>query len=815
MEQFADIILPLPVPKPFTYGLPSDLIKEATIGKRVIVPFGKTKFYTGIIHGLHSQPPLSYEVKPIECILDTQASVSNNQLQLWEWMANYYLCSLGLIMKAALPSVFLLESETILEKNETATIDWDALGEEEHLLLEALEKGPLTFNDTRNIIGKKTIGKHVGNLLASHYVFQQQLLKETYRPKKEKQLRLHPIYMEKSALATVFEKLKKAPKQEAYLLGYLSDCPKGEWTPTIPSRIKWNVSGSIVNQLEKKGIFEFREIQVDRLVSDSDKATSSDVLSQAQQFAFDEINSEFEVHEVVLLEGITGSGKTALYSKKIKACLEVGQQVLYLVPEISLTTQIVSRLKSKFPSQLAVYHSKFNPQERAEIWQHVLNEDTKAQLIIGARSAIFLPFQKLGLVVVDEEHENSYKQFDPAPRYHARDVAIIMAQFNKAKVLLGSATPSLETRHQISKGKYGHVLLQERYGEAQLPAIELIDLKEAYRKKQMKEMISQTLMEAMEAALEAKHQIILFHNRRGYASILECISCGHIPHCTQCDVSLTYHEYNQRLQCHYCGYHIPKPNECHACGAPHLKDKGTGTQQIVSVLEKLFPDITIGRMDWDSTRGKFDFDKLLAAFSKGTIQILVGTQMVVKGLDFENVQLVGVINADQLINYPDFRAQERSVQMLSQVAGRAGRSHKRGQVLIQTYNPDQEILKHVQNQSLATFCTTEMKERQRLDYPPFGRLIRITFKHRNRELVENAAQWFANVIRQSYEKTVLGPVPPPVSRIQNQYLQQLLLKMPTANDRKNLKKLILKTQKSFEAIPAYRATRINIDVDPY
>ncbi|MGB1979370.1 MAG: replication restart helicase PriA [Flavobacteriaceae bacterium] len=815
MELYADVILPLPLPKSFTYSIPREFTSEVQVGKRVVVPFGKSKFYTGIVLEVHPQAPATYEVKSMEMVLDKKASVTPQQLELWKWMSSYYLCPLGPIMKAALPSLYLLESETILERNESAIIDWASLSDEEHLLLEALEKTPLTFNDVIAITGKKTVAKSIGGLLAAQYIFQQQLLKDAYKPKKEKQLRLLPTLLKEGALERVFEKVKNAPKQEALLLGYLSESQKGAWVPELPLRKRWEAAASIVHQLVKKEILETREIQVDRLVKMSVDGATEICLTPAQQKAMDVLSMKFEEKPVVLLEGITGSGKTAIYSQQIAACMETGQQVLYLLPEISLTTQIVTRLKAQFPDRLAVYHSKFNPQERAEVWQHVLKGDRKAQLIIGARSALFLPFQKLGLIVVDEEHENSYKQFDPAPRYQARDVAIVMAQSFKARVLLGSATPSLETRFQVEQGKYGYVSLTERYGEAQLPDIELVDLKEAYRKKQMKEMFSQSLIEAMQATLANQQQIILFHNRRGYSPILECLSCGHIPQCTQCDVSLTYHQYNHRLQCHYCGYHIPKPQECHVCSTPHLADKGTGTQQIESVLEELFPKVSIGRMDWDSTRGKHDFDKILNAFSSGSIQILVGTQMVVKGLDFQKVQLVGVINADQLINYPDFRAHERSVQMLSQVAGRAGRSAVKGRVLIQTYNPEQTVLKHIQNQTLAAFCTREMKERKSLQYPPYGRLVRITFKHRNHELVEKAAEWFANVIRQSYTAPVLGPVAPLVSRIQNQYLQQLLIKIPTPRDRKNIKELLLKTQKSFETIGVYRATRVNIDVDPY
>ena len=817
MAFFIDVILPLPLPKPFTYAVPQTMAGSLRQGLRVVVPFGKNKFYTGLVYRIHEQGPLGYEVKFVDSILEDTPIVTAYQLKLWEWIAAYYLCPMGLIMKAALPGVLLLESESILEKNDAATIDWKALNEDEHLLLEALEKGPLCFADVMAITGKKAVMKSIGGLLSQQTVRLQQLLKDAYKPKTQKQLRLHPLLLQEGALEPVFQTLQRAPKQQELLMGYLATHRKGEWTAAIALQKKCGSSAAVIRQLVQKSIFEIRNITIDRLqTAVVTQAGAALVLTPVQQMAYTALQDQWKSHKVVLLEGITGSGKTALYMAQIAATLAAGKQVLYLLPEISLTTQIVARLKAQFPESIAVFHSKFNPQERAEIWRHVLHQDRKAQLLVGARSAVLLPFQELGLIIVDEEHETAYKQFDPAPRYHARDTAVILAQHYKAQVLLGSATPSLESLHQVQQGKYGYVPLKERYGGAQLPAIELVDAKAAYRKKQMQlGLFTDSLVAAMRSALEKDQQIILFHNRRGYAPLLECRSCGHIPQCTQCDVSLTYHQYNPRLQCHYCGYHVPKPSECSACGTPHMTDKGTGTQQIETALQELFPDVNIGRMDWDSTRGKHDFDSLLTAFADGNIQILVGTQMVVKGLDFKNVQLVGVIQADQLLNQPDFRAYERSVQMLSQVAGRAGRSQTPGRVLIQTFNPNQAVLQHVQRHTLNDFYKSELQERQRLVYPPYSRLIRLTFKHRNRELVEKAAQWFANVIRQSYTQPILGPAPPLVARIQNQYLQQLLFKMKTPQDRKQLKWLLVKTQKSFESIAQYRAVRVNMDVDPY
>jgi primosomal protein N' (replication factor Y) len=489
--------------------------------------------------------------------------------------------------------------------------------------------------------------------------------------------------------------------------------------------------------------------------------------------------------------------------------------VLYLLPEISLTSQIVSRLAARFGKQVLVYHSRYSIHERTEIWKQVLDGGSQGQIIVGARSAILLPFQNLGLVIVDEEHENSYKQFDPAPRYHARDSAIYLAKNVNARVVLGSATPSIETAENVRNGKYGWVKLTERYGGVSLPNIELVNLKEAYRKKKMSGMFSESLLDAIRTTLGEGKQVILFQNRRGYAPILECVSCGHAPQCTQCDVSLTYHQTQNQLRCHYCGYNIPMPTQCHACGMPTLTTKGVGTQQIQEQVQQLFPEVTVGRMDWDSTRGKWDFDKIIEAFDNGQIQILVGTQMVVKGLDFKNVLLVGVINADHVLNLPDFRAHERSYQMLCQVAGRAGRSDRKGIVLIQTFQPEHPTLKQVIDHDYSSLFQIQKREREQYRYPPYFRMIRITFKSRQYETVNMASDWFTNVIKQSYKGSVLGPVFPTIARVRNLYHKQLLVKIDHKLNTNEVKSLLARTYKSFQAIASFRSTRVNFDVDPY
>ena len=516
-----------------------------------------------------------------------------------------------------------------------------------------------------------------------------------------------------------------------------------------------------------------------------------------------------------MFQGVTGSGKTEVYIELISQAVGIGKQVLYLLPEISLTPQIVKRLQMFFGNEVTVYHSKFSVNERTEIWNNVIEKSPKAKIIIGTRSALFLPFQNLGLLIVDEEHELSYKQFDPSPRYHARDSAVILARIHKAKVLLGSATPSLESSFNQRSGKYGWVQLQERYGNVELPEIITIDLKLAHKKKQMKGGFSKIMIEEMGQTLSMDKQIILFQNQRGYSPIIECLDCGHMPQCHQCDVTLTYHQYSDQLKCHYCGYHISVPQKCHACGMTNLSSKGIGTQQIQEQVTTLFPEVKVSRMDWDTTRGKWAFDKLINSFAKQEVKILVGTQMIIKGLDFQNVHLVGVLNADHLMNFPDFRAHERTFQMLSQVAGRAGRKELRGKVLIQTYQPHHPIIQHVINGNYDQMFNKELKERKKYYYPPYNRLIRIVVNHSDIEILKKASHWIVNVLLQSEYGKILGPVFPPVARIRNRYRMHILVKISANKSRDQVKQMIKKTLDHFDSIPIFRSCKVNVDVDPY
>ena len=587
-----------------------------------------------------------------------------------------------------------------------------------------------------------------------------------------------------------------------------------EWVKWTTLKKRLGAESTVVKTLLEKEILEERFVQEDRPILREAKSIERPTLSMAQEKALSLVKQSWEEKEVVLLEGVTSSGKTEVYFSLIEEQLALEKQVLFLLPEISLTAQMVQRLQERFGEQVTVFHSKYSIHERVEVWKNILHHTDKARIILGARSALFMPFKNLGLIIVDEEHETSFKQFDPAPRYQARDAAIVLAHQQTCKLLLGSATPSIESRFNVERKKYGHVQLLERFGEAQLPLIETVDLKDAHKRKSMQGLFSPTLFEAIEQSLAAGKQIILFQNRRGYAPLLECHSCGHIPQCTNCDVSLTYHQYNQQLRCHYCGYHIAKPVQCVVCSSPNLDIKGTGTQQIEEQVQQYFPAAAVERMDWDSTRGKRAFEGIIERFTSGEVKILVGTQMVTKGLDFKNVGLVGVINTDPLLFFPDFRAHERAFQLLTQVAGRAGRSSTRGRVLLQTFSPEHPVLQQVIQNNYEALYAQQISERKTFDYPPFYRLIRISLKARDFQKVEQAAQWLANVLNQYLPSPVLGPVDPVVARVRNQYIKQLMIKYPDNAQRKQIKDNLSRALKSLEAVGQFRAVKVNIDIDP-
>ncbi|MDG2150806.1 MAG: primosomal protein N' [Polaribacter sp.] len=814
MLQFIDVILPIPIQKTFTYSVTEDEANFLQKGMRVAVSFGKSKIYSALVLNIHQTKPTLYEAKEIHQILDETPLVNEQQLQHWQWLSDYYMCSLGDVYRASLPSAFLLESETIINKNQSF-IDTTILTDDEFLIFEALEhQSHLTIHQVADILGKKKVMPIVNELLKKSAITIKEEIYEQYKPKLVKYVRLDPDYNSDDSLEKLLEQLSRAKKQREAVLSFFQLSTGNKPIKVKSLEDKANVSSSIIKSLVDKNIFEFYHIQTDRIQFKGD-TNSLKVLNKFQEKALTEIRESFTKKEVTLLHGITSSGKTEVYTKLIQEVLDKGKQVLFLLPEIALTTQIITRLQFYFGDQISVFHSKYTMNERVEVWNNVLENKTKAKIILGARSSIFLPFSNLGLIVVDEEHETSYKQFEPSPRYNARDAAIVLAKIHHAKVLLGSATPSLESYFNAQQNKYGFVELNRRFGNVLLPKIELIDVKEKHRKKEMKGHFSDRLLKCIQEALNEKEQVILFQNRRGFSPVVECKTCGVSPQCPNCDVSLTYHKFKHELRCHYCNYQRPMPNNCGACGSNALDNKGFGTEQIELELKELFPDYKIGRMDLDTTRGKHGYQKIIGAFEAREIDVLVGTQMLSKGLDFDNVSLVGILNADTMLNFPDFRAHERAYQMMVQVSGRAGRSKKQGNVAIQTYNPYHQILQQVSTTNFGEMYKEQLQERWQYKYPPYYRLIKITLKHKDYNRVDTGVNWLTKALQNSFGEYVLGPTAPAVSRIRNQYIKNIVIKIPPKQSLISTKKQLQKIKNTFEAVSDFRPIRFIIDIDAY
>ena len=814
---FIDVILPIPLKRQFTYSVSSDEASLLRQGMRVAVPFGKTKIYTGIVYAVYKDNPPPYETKPIDQILDNYPIVNSFQIKHWEWMASYYMCTLGEVIRAAVPSAFLLESETIIILSEKKSVLEEGLSDDEFLVYEALQQqSMLHINDIRAVLDRKNVVKVLHNLLQKGVVMVQEELYEQYKPKLKRYLRLAVSYTSEENLKDLLDKLKRAPKQREVLMTlFVLSSQEKKPVSSAALQKKSNVTSSVLKTLIDKGILEEYFIQKDRVAFEGEAGAALKDLNEGQETALLEIKKAFETHEVTLLHGVTSSGKTEIYVRLIEEVIARGEQVLYMLPEIAITTQLISRLQHYFGESVSVYHSKYSLHERVEVWNNVMESKPKAQLVIGVRSSLFLPFSKLGLIIVDEEHETSFKQYTPSPRYQARDSAIVLGSVHGAKLLLGSATPSLESYYNAELDKFGLVKLHKRFGNVQMPDIELVDIKEKYRKKQMKGHFSDRLIEAMTEALENNEQIILFQNRRGFSPVVECTTCGIAPQCSNCDVSLTYHQYKNELRCHYCGYHVAMLVSCMACGSESLDTKGFGTEQIAHELATLFPDHVTARMDQDTTRGKRAYEKLIERLENQEIDILVGTQMIAKGLDFRNISLVGVLNADNLLNFPDFRAHERSYQLLQQVSGRAGRTKKRGKVLIQTFNPYHQILQQVSTNDYDGMYTQQKEERYQYKYPPFYRTIKITFKHRNFQSMTNASIWFGRALELKLKENVLGPEPPPVSRVRNQYITNILVKIPKSQSISKTKDYINNVKRSFNAIKEFASVKLIIDVDNY
>lgn len=790
---FAEIIIPLALPKNYTWQIPYHLKDKAKTGCRVEVILGKNKKYAGIIKRLHGNKPVAFEPKDILNVLDTEPIVFEQQMKLWEWIAQYYMCSEGEVMAAALPSYFKLSSETILICNEEYGDDFSALDNDEYIIAEALHiKKELKLAEVQQLLDSSHVYPVIKRLIEKNVCFVWEALKETYRAKKETYIVLNPEYASEDALAELMNNWGRAPKQLELLLSYLHLAKtEGEVTKSALLK-KSGAPDAQLKGLSEKNILWLEKRAIDRLRYLPLHISVDFSLTTAQQEAYEKLNTLFVEKQVCLLHGITSSGKTQIYIKLIEQYVRHGKQVLYLLPEIALTSQIIRRLQKHFGGYIGIYHSKFSQNERIEIWNKIKSGELK--IILGARSSLFLPFTTLGLIVVDEEHDTSFKQHDPAPRYNARDSAIYYAGLFEAKVLLGSATPSVESYFNALQGKYGIVALNERYGGVDLPAIEIIDTKQIVRKDKSKIILSPQLKEAIEKSLERDKQVILFQNRRGYSPYQICAVCGWIPQCKHCDVSLTYHKLSNKLVCHYCGTIYPNVTTCAACGSYAFVQRNFGTEKIEEYLEETFPKAKIARMDIDSVRGKHAHDSLIQLFEQKRIDILVGTQMVVKGLDFEHVSLVGILDADSLLSFADFRVNERAFQLMEQVSGRAGRKEERGRVLIQVVNTKHPVLHFVQQHDYAAFFGFEMEGRERFFYPPYSRIILITFRHKLKERTSEAAQYFALGLQKELGKYIVGPAEPPVNRVRNQYLMELLLKIPKDAVFINRCKAFIKTQ---------------------
>ncbi len=807
--------MPLPLQKLFTYRITAAEADFIKIGARVAVPFGKSKIYTAIVYEKHLEEPKAYEAKEIYQILDESPIVTEIQLKQWEWISSYYMCSLGDVLRAALPKAFLLESETLVIKNNLFEEE-SILTDEEYLIWEALEhQSKLKIQDIGKILDRKGVLSVVNSLLSKEAIEVKEEIYEQYKPKYVKYVQLHQNYQSEESLHSLLDDLSRAPKQREIMLCFFQ-LKHGSKEPVLVQDLikKSNTTSGIVQALVKKEVFELLQVREDRVSFDTDTRPILD-LNDPQLKALAEIKAVFKKKEVCLLHGVTSSGKTEIYSHLISETLEQGKQVLYLLPEIALTTHIINRLQHFYGDKISVFHSRYSVDERVEVWNNLLLRSNKAQIILGARSSVLLPFSNLGLIIVDEEHETSFKQFEPSPRYHARDTAVMLGYLHKANVLLGSATPSVETFYNSRQSKYGYVKLETRYGNVQLPEIELVDIKEKHRKKRMTGHFSDRLLTLIKEALAEKEQVILFQNRRGFSPVVECSTCGVAPQCPNCDVSLTFHKFNNELRCHYCGYQQALPKTCPACENPTLDAKGFGTEQIELELKELFPETKVGRMDLDTTRGKYGYQKLLRSFHDHEIDILVGTQMLTKGLDFKNVSLVGVLNADNLLNFPDFRAHERTYQLMVQVSGRAGRDQKRGKVAIQTFNPYHQILQQVTIHDYEAMYQDQMNERHQFSYPPLVRLVRIVLKHKDFIKVDTAANWMGKSLVNSFGDQVLGPTSPSIGRIRNKYIKSILIKLPANISLKQSKDQIQRIKDSFMAIADFRPVQVIVDVDCY
>jgi primosomal protein N' (replication factor Y) (superfamily II helicase) len=815
---FVDVVLPLAVDRLFTYRVPHEFNEQVQQGVRVVVPFGKTKFQTGIILSIHENPPKAYQVKYIESVLDEQPIVVGKQVQFWNWIAEYYMSTMGEVMNAALPANFKLGSETKIALHPDFDSDTIVLNDEEFLLVEALTvQDTLDLLEVSTILDKKNVHPFIKKLIDKRIVVSVEELKWKYAPKHATYLRLSDDFQKEEALRLLMDELQskeRSAKQMDALLLFLQRQNSDQPHVAKVALLEAGATESSLKSLEKKSVLVFESLEISRLKLAQKEEMAKKTLSEDQNRALQEIQTAFESKDVCLLHGVTGSGKTEIYVELIDEQLKNGKQVLFLLPEIALTTQLINRLAAYFGDLVGVYHSKFNQNERVEIWNAVLhNAPDKFRIIVGARSAVFLPYTNLGLIIVDEEHESSFKQHDPAPRYHGRDAAIVLGMIHKAPILLGSATPALETYYNTEQGKYALVALNSRFGGVQMPEILIADL--AQERKQTKNLgvFSNFLLDEIRKTLDNEEQVILFQNRRGYTPYWMCEVCNWTPSCKSCDVTLTYHKTTNTLKCHYCGYATPPMGSCANCGSNKIKMVGYGTERIEDELALLFPKIKIGRLDLDSTRSKDAYSRVLESFAEKKIDILVGTQMITKGLDFDHVSLVGILDADHILRYPDFRSFERGFQLMTQVSGRAGRKSKRGKVIIQTGQPDQWIIQKVIENDYLNMYKQELIERRNFSYPPFTKLIQITLKHKDAIHIDGSAAELAQALKDVFGSRVVGPEFPLVRRVQNLYIKIIRLKIERSYSQKQIKEKVKEIIDAFYAAPHNKSVRLTIDVD--
>ena len=811
---FADVILPLPIPGLFTYSVPALLADQVQIGSRVIVSFGKKKVLTGIVANIHATPPQNYTVKEIIECMEAEPLVTERQISLWNWMADYYMCTIGDVMNAALPSGFKLNSESQIRLNSHFNNPTLPFSEKEQLLISKLHtKEYITYDEAGKLLLVKSAGSIIKSLLLKERILVTEQVKDKYTPLTIKRIKLSEAYIDETKLEELLTTLKKKAKQRFVIEKYFE--LKKEANSIEKSKLLAEIpSASALQTLIKNGILEETIETISRINFDDDNSINEIVLTSEQQKAKEEIVEHFKLKEAVLLHGITGSGKTEVFIELIKNALAGGSQVLYLLPEIALTTQIVSRLKKVFGGKMGVYHSRFTENERVEVWQGLLSE--RFSFVVGVRSSVFLPFTNLGLVIIDEEHETSYKQYDPAPRYHARDTALVLARMHHAKTLLGSATPAIESYYNTEQGKWGLVRLDKRFGEASLPDTVLVDLKRERKFKTMRNEFSEVLLNELKSNEEKQEQSILFQNRRGFSPLLMCEDCSYVPKCNNCAVSLTYHLYSNELRCHYCGHCEDAPVACPECGSAKIKTLGFGTEKIEDSLKLFLPDANIARMDLDTTRKKNSYQDIIERFENREIDVLIGTQMVSKGLDFDRVSLVGVLDADKMLHFSDFRSYERTFQMLTQVSGRAGRKDIKGKVIIQTSEPEHPLFAKIIKNNYQAFYNEEIHERRKYHYPPFYRLIKLTVKEPNKTTVEEAANYLAGQLIKTLGKNrILGPETPVINKIRNYFINEIYIKLERDKvNSKAVKDQVLKEIKTLLSMQKFKNALVAPDVDP-